>query len=187
VRVIHGFSCAEKGGDAMKQREITALVAAVALIAALGAPVLAETLQARLVGFQETPLTLSTPASGEFRAKISEHEDQIEFKLSYQDLEADVLFAHIHLGLPAITGGVIAFLCGGGSKPACPGPREGTVTGTIEASDIIGPAGQGIAPEEFEEAITAMRAGATYANVHTTLHPGGEIRGQIGRGKGGKD
>jgi len=26
-----------------------------------------------------------------------------------------------------------------------------------------------------------MRAGAAYANVHTTLSPGGEIRGQIGR------
>jgi hypothetical protein len=27
--------------------------------------------------------------------------------------------------------------------------------------------------------ITAIRAGAAYANVHTTLSPGGEIRGQI--------
>jgi hypothetical protein len=70
------------------------------------------------------------------------------------------------------------FLCGGGGKPACPnGPA--TVTGTVNASDIIGPAGQGVAAGEFEEAIRAMRTGAAYANVHTMVYPSGEIRGQI--------
>jgi hypothetical protein len=34
-------------------------------------------------------------------------------------------------------------------------------------------------PGEFEEAITAMRDGAAYANVHTVVYPTGEIRGQI--------
>ena len=38
-------------------------------------------------------------------------------------------------------------------------------------------------PGEFGELVRAMRAGATYVNVHTNLSPGGEIRGQIG-GKG---
>jgi len=32
---------------------------------------------------------------------------------------------------------------------------------------------------EFDEFIAAMRAGVTYANVHTSQFPGGEIRGQI--------
>ena len=171
----------------MTQYRIAGLVAALILVMMLGAPALAETLHASLDGFQEAPLTLSTTGRGEFRAKISEDETQIEFELSYQDLEADVLFAHIHLGRPAIAGGVIAFLCGGGTKPACPGPREGTVTGTISASDIIGPTGQGIAAGEFVEVLEAIRERATYANVHSTLYPGGEIRGAIRRGKGGKD
>ena len=70
------------------------------------------------------------------------------------------------------------FLCGGGGRPACPtGPA--TVTGTVTASDIIGPSGQGVAPSEFQEAIEAMRDGSAYANVHTATYPSGEIRGQI--------
>ena len=53
------------------------------------------------------------------------------------------------------------------------------MTGTIVPADIIGPTGQGIDVGEFEEAVAAIRAGVTYANVHTVKHPGGEIRGQI--------
>jgi len=49
----------------------------------------------------------------------------------------------------------------------------------VNASNVIGPAGQGIAAGEFEEAIRAMRNGAAYANAHTTVYPSGEIRGQI--------
>jgi hypothetical protein len=32
---------------------------------------------------------------------------------------------------------------------------------------------------DLAEIIAAIRAGAAYANVHTNLSPGGEIRGQI--------
>jgi len=54
----------------------------------------------------------------------------------------------------------------------------------VSAANVIGPAGQGIAATEFAEVLKAMREGVTYANVHSTLYPGGEIRGQIrGRGK----
>ncbi len=35
-------------------------------------------------------------------------------------------------------------------------------------------------PGEFDELVSALRAGATYVNVHTDGRPGGEIRGQIG-------
>ena len=53
------------------------------------------------------------------------------------------------------------------------------MTGTFRAADVIGPAVQGIAPGEFDELVKALRAGVAYANVHTDLHPGGEIRGQL--------
>ena len=44
---------------------------------------------------------------------------------------------------------------------------------------MIGPAGQGIDPGEFGELLDAVRAGVTYANVHSTKYPGGEIRAQL--------
>jgi hypothetical protein len=62
------------------------------------------------------------------------------------------------------------------------------VTGTITTPNVIGPAGQGIAAGEFAELVDAIRAGVTYANVHTLPQfGGGEIRGQIRKGKGDKD
>ena len=50
----------------------------------------------------------------------------------------------------------------------------------ITPAQVVGPAGQGIAAMEFGELVRAMRAGATYVNIHTTTFGGGEIRGQIG-------
>jgi CHRD domain len=139
---------------------------------------------AKLVGFEETP-SESTPGRGTFRARIV-NGDTIHYKLQYQGFEAaegNTLFSHIHFGQPGVAGGVAAFLCGGGNKPACT-PTEGTFEGDIVASDIVGPAGQGIDPGQMDEVITAMRKGFTYANVHTTLNPAGLIRGQIHKGSG---
>jgi hypothetical protein len=53
------------------------------------------------------------------------------------------------------------------------------VSGTLSADDVIGPAGQGIDPGEWEEIVQAIREGVVYANAHTDLFPGGEIRGQL--------
>ena len=48
-------------------------------------------------------------------------------------------------------------------------------------------AAQQVTAGELEEVIAAMRSAVAYVNVHTTLSPGGEIRGQIGaRGNSGK-
>jgi hypothetical protein len=141
--------------------------------------------KARLDSYQETPMTLSTPATGSFRIRMAS--GGLKYKLRYQGFTSPVLFAHIHLGARALTGGVIAFLCGGGDKPACP-QGSGTVEGTIDAADVIGPAGQGIAPGELTEVVKALRKGAVYANVHSQNFGGGEIRGQIGdNGHNGDD
>ena len=165
----------------MRPRIFISVVIAVAALILVGLAIAdsgARFFRASLDGYHETPLSISTEGSGVFRATLNPTGDELTYELQYSGLEGGpILFAHVHIGQIGTTGGVMFFLCGGG-KPACPnGPA--TVTGTVNASDIIGPAGQGVAPGEFEEAIRAMRTGAAYANVHTMVYPSGEIRGQI--------
>jgi hypothetical protein len=137
-----------------------------------------RTFRAKLDGGHETP-TISTNATGEFRATLNSSGDEISYELTYSALEGgNTLFAHVHLGQTGVAGGVMFFLCGGGGKPACPNV-EGTVTGTVNAGNVVGPAGQGITAGQFDEVIQAMRDGLAYANVHTVTFPAGEIRGQL--------
>lgn len=135
-------------------------------------------LRARLVGAQEVPV-VSTQATGDFEARI-DSDGSVSYKLSYEGLEGgNTLFAHIHLGQKSVNGGVMAFLCGGGTKPAaCPSP-SGTVEGTIAATDILGLTTQQVSAGGFDEFVRALRNGTAYVNVHTAASPGGEIRGQI--------
>lgn len=134
-------------------------------------------LKASLDGYQEVP-ALSVAGTGSFSAKLSGDGASLSYRLEYSNLTGDASAAHIHLGQKGVAGGVIAFLCGGGGQADCPG-AGGTVTGTIAADNVVGPADQGIEPGEFDELVAALQAGATYANVHTEAFPTGEIRGQI--------
>lgn len=134
--------------------------------------------RATLIGYNETP-SVSTLAKGKFRAEIDRDDDTIAYRLTYEGIEGGAATAaHIHLGQRHTMGGVSAFLCGGGDKPACPA-TAGTVEGTIDAADVVGPAIQGILAGQLNELVRAIRAGATYVNVHSPTFPGGEIRGQI--------
>lgn len=168
----------------MKKR-LFRLVLALPLLVAVGAASLSaqnhrRVIKTRLTGFQEVP-AISSTGRGEFRARLDD--DSIEFELSYSNLEGDVQQAHIHLAQGGVNGGITVFLCsnlgnGPAGTPAC--PQSGTVTGVRMAADMTGgAAAQGLAAGEFSELLRALRSGNTYANVHTTKHTGGEIRGQI--------
>jgi hypothetical protein len=134
-----------------------------------------------LNGFEENP-DISTVATGSFEARLSSDGTSLQYELRYSGLEGGpAAQSHVHLGKPAVNGGVSFFLCGGGGKPPCPPgtTTEAVVTGTVIAADVIGPTSQGIPPGGFAEILAAMRAGHAYANVHNATFPGGEIRAQI--------
>ncbi len=165
------------------KKHVTTVSLVVGLVLAIGGfTVLAKdrplTLRAKLTGAQEAPL-VSTQAKGEFEASFNA-DGSISYKLSYEGLEGgNTLFAHIHLGQRNVSGSVMTFLCGGGTKPtACPG-QSGTVEGTIMATDIQAIGTQQIPAGGFDEFVHALLNGTVYANVHTTASPAGEIRGQI--------
>lgn len=136
--------------------------------------------RARLSGFQEV-LPLSTTGSGKFEATLSP--SSFTYELSYSGLDGSVTQSHIHFGQKGVNGGISVFLCsnlgnGPAGTQACPTPG-GTISGTVTAANVIGPTGQNISAGQFDALIRAMRSGTTYANVHSTKFPGGEIRGQI--------
>lgn len=175
----------------MKKVRITVGLGAIALVAAPHAlSDNAHQVGTNLIGYQEVP-AISTTGNGEFHAKISGDESSITYVLSYSDMESTVTQAHIHFGQRSVNGGISIWLCGNqtppgvtpainppAGTPACP-PSPATVTDTVRAGDVVGPAAQGIAPTELAELIRAIRAGVAYANVHTATFPGGEIRGQL--------
>jgi CHRD domain len=175
----------------MKHMKITVLASAVALIAVFGIVALAvahgskgRSLRATLRGIEEPPSVI-TPASGQFKATISRDESSIDYELSFEDLQGTVTQGHIHVGQKGVNGGISVWLCGTPTNPgpagtpSCQGPNSGNVTGTITAATVVGPAGQGVAPGEFADLLKALRSGVTYANVHSSMFPGGEVRGQI--------
>lgn len=174
----------------MKHAKTALFVIAIALLATPSAQVWAgdgdndgRTLRATLRGIEEAP-SISSTGRGTFRGTISEEATSLTYTLSYEDLEGDVQQAHIHLGQKSVSGGIAVFLCtnlgnGPAGTPECPGPRSGTVSGTVTGAQIVGPTGQGLAPGEFAELLRAIDRRVTYANVHSSKHTTGEIRGQI--------
>ena len=139
-------------------------------------------MRTHLTGYQEVP-AISTDAGGKFKAKLHTSSQEIRFELSYAHLTGAVQQAHIHLGQRGVNGGISAFLCtnlgnGPAGTQACP-PAPARITGTIRPADVVGPAGQGIDPMEFDELVEAIQAGVAYANVHSATSPNGEIRGQL--------
>lgn len=99
-----------------------------------------------LDGYEEVP-AVATAAGGSFQARLAPSGDSLTYRLSYSGLEGAVTQAHIHLGQPAVIGGISVFFCSNlGNGPAgtqpCP-PSPATVEGTIRAADVIGPGGSG--------------------------------------------
>ena len=165
----------------MKKLMFPAFLAAACALALTGSIGSADatTLFAPLSGWQEPP-AIATPASGQFTATVSADRTAVDYVLSYDGFETPVLFAHIHLGLRSINGGVTVFLCGGGTPPTPPCPQGGgTVTGTFTAENVQALPAQRHVAGDLDKVLEAIEAGAAYVNVHSMDLPGGEIRGQI--------
>ena len=111
---------------------------------------------------QETS-TVVSDASGFFSYTIAG--DQLCYTLEVKDLTQAPFAAHIHLAPRNVAGGVVVPL-------ATPPAATSTVSACITAVE-----GGALTPAEL--AGIAAEPSAYYVNVHTTLYPGGEIRGQL--------
>jgi hypothetical protein len=130
-----------------------------------------------LNGANEVPVR-DTRAQGQAHFKISDDGASISYKLIVANIE-NVTQAHIHLGPPTGTGGIVVWLYP--SQPPfqitlIPGRTQGTLgEGTFGASRLVGD----LAGGTLEDLLEHIRNNNAYVNVHTTQFPPGEIRGQI--------
>jgi hypothetical protein len=133
-----------------------------------------------LSGFNEVPPILS---NGKASVRITINGTSLTYQLTLSGtFTSTITQSHLHFGQPGVNGGVFLFLCtnlgnGPAGTPAC--PQQGTVTRTVSAADIVGPAGQNLHPGSLDDAVRVIRGGDAYANVHTQQFPAGEIRGQV--------
>jgi hypothetical protein len=116
--------------------------------------------------------------------QLSADGTELHYRLIASNIN-NVTAAHIHVAPVGVNGGVVAFLYG--NAPAGGGRTDGVLAeGTITAASLTG----SLAGQPLSALIDAIRAGNTYANVHTNDgvaptntgpgdFPGGEIRGQI--------
>jgi hypothetical protein len=149
-----------------------------------------DRVQANLQSENEVP-AVSSVARGKFSAEIDE--DNVEWEMTFEGLQAPITQSHIHFAQQNVNGGIMVWLCGTGA-PGTPlagpagtqtCPQSGTISGTITADDVVAiggaNAGQQIAAGEFAEFVAALKKELAYANIHTQISGGGEIRGQIKR------
>lgn len=172
----------------MQRFRLSTLVLMALLAFASATPVAAQfnfagTATAHLSSFNEVPAVFSF-GSGTLELSVDEDGTTINWDLTYDHLRGNVTQAHIHFADQHVNGAIVVFFCsnlgnGPAGTPACP-PPPAHLTGTFTAANIgAGAQNQGITTGQIRAFLRAMHAGMTYANVHTDLFPGGEIRGQL--------
>lgn len=114
---------------------------------------------ATMNGKSEVPPTTST-GTGDVQATLNTDTKQLNYTMTYAGLTGPATAAHFHgPAEPGQNAGVAVPI---GNNP--PSPSKGTVTLT-------------------DAQMKDLEAGKWYANVHTAENKGGEIRGQMVKGK----
>jgi hypothetical protein len=114
-------------------------------------------LKAVMTAGQEVPPN-ATSASGVIIVKYNTVSRALQLQGDYQDLAASATDAHIHSPAPV----------GSNAPVLVPLTHTGGTTGVLTGSATLSPA------EESD-----LLAGNMYVNVHNSIYPGGEIRGQL--------
>jgi hypothetical protein len=127
-----------------------------------------------LTGAEENP-PVTTTASAVAHFEL-ESANTLNFELWAQTAIQNVTASHIHLGAYIQNGPVVAFLYNGGGTPRNFAAGELIARGTLTDASVI--ARPGFTPT-IANLVERIRQGRAYVNVHTTAHPGGEVRGQI--------
>jgi hypothetical protein len=139
----------------------------------LRAPLGSEFFQVVLNGANERPNPVTTAATGTASVSFNSARDRVNVGVGVTNITAaNISMAHIHAGGPNDVGPPIFTIYNRATDGALANPR---MFRSLTAANFT--AGGGI--DTFAEALSAIRGGLTYINVHTDAFPDGEIRGQI--------
>jgi hypothetical protein len=143
------------------------------------------TFLAQLNGFQEVP-SVATAGRGTLQLDLAGNGTEVmQYTLTFSGLQSPIQQAHIHVAQAGVNGSIVIWLCGTTALPGPAGtptcPQSGTVQGQITSANVVAgaTASQQLGAGDFGKVLSALRASAAYANIHTVASPGGEIRGQI--------
>jgi hypothetical protein len=131
-----------------------------------------------LTGDQQVP-SVTTSAFGFAQVRLFQNgtSTAIEFRVVVCNI-VNVTASHIHVGASGTDGPVVVPFFGSPS-----GPFSSPHGCSTLAHDIRGPGDLVPRPEvgiaNWTDFVHALQSGNAYVNVHTTAHPGGEIRGQL--------
>jgi hypothetical protein len=143
---------------------LAVVIGMLALPATAAATPRTGTFIAHLTGDQETPPNDSL-AQGEVILHLNA-DGTMSWKLIVANID-NVFMAHIHIAKRGVAGPVRQWLFPAGGPP--PHLLLGRTDGILSEGTFT----------PTPEILTALESGNAYANVHTTLLPAGEIRGQL--------
>ena len=124
---------------------------------------------------------IASPGTGSAIVTIDTVLNTMQVQVAFSGLTTNTVAAHIHccIAQPANTGVAT-------TVPAFPGFPLGVTSGTYNGTLDLTSAGsynpafvtaEGSVAAAETALITGISAGQTYLNIHTTMNPGGEIRG----------
>ena len=158
----------------MTSRWMMALAAAAVLTGLAAGPASAQTftLTAQLNGANETPTALNTGAFGSAIVTVNMTNRTVTYKVDVFNLPSGVAASHIHAGAAGTSGPVVVNFA-----PPVPASNDFSFSGSVKDTEFILRPDQGI--RSADDMFQAILGGNSYVNVHSSVNPGGEIRGQL--------
>ena len=155
-------------------RRVLSLAGAAALALLVGsASAEAQTLRftALLSGANEVP-GIASGSGGTATVTLNTATRAVTYKVDVYNMPSGTTQAHFHVGGPGVAGPVVVNFV---VQPNI--SNDFSISGTATSADLVPRQAQGIG--SWDDFIEALVLGQVYANVHSTVNPGGEIRGQV--------
>jgi hypothetical protein len=127
--------------------------------------------RAQLSGANEVPGVVSG-SGGTATISLNPATRAVTYKIDVYNMPSGTTAAHFHAGGPGVSGPVVVNFTVVNNIS-----NDFAISGTATATDLVPRFAQGIG--SWEDFVQALTLGQIYVNVHSSVNPGGEIRGQV--------